>query len=246
MSHVPPAINPFSSRFIRPDANEFLFVGDATVDGDQSKGDQIRALVGQITATNFSLVVGDHGTGKSTLLATLLPELQGHYSRVAKVLLHAPGRRDVDHSLDGSGLTASSESGGAGVYARLRNVCTCWNSISAVTKDLPPGSLLVVDGLEQLDVLSRQRLLIHARRRKLSILATSHLAVRGFRVVYRSSVSAELVTRLTDRLLAGAPAGVDAAVRRELQSGRLDSVSNVRDLWFELYDLVAELHSRQL
>ena len=244
MNRDPPPTNPFSTRFIRPDANEFLFPSEAAVDS----GESIHDLVRRITTANFNLIVGDHGTGKSTLLATLLPDLQVHYRRVASVLLHAPDQSADRHSWAGSGSIASSVSttpGRPSVYAKLRNVAKCWHSIHSLAKVLPPGGLLVVDGLEQLDVLSRQWLLLHALRRKLSVLATSHVEVRGFTVVYRSSVSADLVTRLANRLLAGGPPDVDAAVRRELQSGRLDAVSSVRDLWFELYDLVAELHTQK-
>ena len=64
---LPPISNPFATRYTRPDAGEYLFPPDAGADLLIARLRQ-SAWWGQIT--------GPHGSGKSTLVQTLLPHLQ--------------------------------------------------------------------------------------------------------------------------------------------------------------------------
>jgi hypothetical protein len=59
--------NPFSTRFVRPGAIPFVFNG----------GETARTVVSRLRGQNWwGEIIGRHGTGKSTLVAALLPELK--------------------------------------------------------------------------------------------------------------------------------------------------------------------------
>jgi energy-coupling factor transporter ATP-binding protein EcfA2 len=64
---LPPADNPFSSRRVRPGAIAYRFPPGQTAEG----------IVGRLEQNGWrGQIVGPHGTGKSTLLAALLPLIQ--------------------------------------------------------------------------------------------------------------------------------------------------------------------------
>lgn len=76
--------NPFSSRFVRPGAIEFLFPAGITA----------ASLVDAFLAGNrCGQIVGPHGSGKSTLLAALERELARREISIAHVELHDGERR---------------------------------------------------------------------------------------------------------------------------------------------------------
>jgi len=76
--------NPFSSRFVRPGAMEFLFPSGTTP----------ASLVDAFLAGNrCGQIVGPHGSGKSTLLAALERELARREIPIAHVELHDGERR---------------------------------------------------------------------------------------------------------------------------------------------------------
>lgn len=71
--------NPFSARFIRPGAIEYLFTA----------GQSAAELVEKLRANAWrGQIVGPHGSGKSTLLATLERPLEAAGRRVLSFALH--------------------------------------------------------------------------------------------------------------------------------------------------------------
>jgi len=98
---------------------------------------------------------------------------------------------------------------------------------------LPPGTLVVVDGYEQLSRFSRFQLKRFCRRRKLGLFATSHHSV-GLPEVFRTTTDPQLAQFLVAQLL-GAEDGLiahhEVADRFEAHHGDL------RELLFEFYDL---------
>lgn len=73
--------NPFATRFIRPGAIEFLFSGDESISG----------LISQLASNRWrGQIIGPHGTGKSTLLAAMVPALEAAGRRVVRL---GPGDR---------------------------------------------------------------------------------------------------------------------------------------------------------
>jgi hypothetical protein len=88
--------NPFATRFIRPGAIPFLFLD----------GDSAEAIVERLKANHWrGQIIGEHGSGKSTLVATLVPLIEAAGRRVV-VLKIGPGERrlpPVEKSLLTSG-----------------------------------------------------------------------------------------------------------------------------------------------
>src|SRR5437016_5663581 len=77
--------NPFSTRFVRPGALPFRF----------SAGQTAASLVARLHELHWrAQIVGPHGTGKSTLLAALLPEIEAAGQQVRAIALH-DGQRSL-------------------------------------------------------------------------------------------------------------------------------------------------------
>jgi hypothetical protein len=83
--------NPFCTRRIRPGAIPFLFPA----------GQDAETLVEQLRQNGWwGEIVGDHGSGKSALLATLIPAVERVGQRVTLIELH-DGQRRLPLRLDG-------------------------------------------------------------------------------------------------------------------------------------------------
>ena len=68
--------NPFSTRFTRPGAIEFLF----------AEGHSLDSLVARLRENRWrGQIIGPHGSGKSTLVAALVPALEASARRVIRV-----------------------------------------------------------------------------------------------------------------------------------------------------------------
>jgi DNA replication protein DnaC len=90
ISASPPS-NPFSTRFIRPGAMPFLFPPAMDVE----------RLISQLRETQWrGAIVGPHGSGKSTLVETLRPELLRAGRRIIHAALH-DGQRGLPGDLLG-------------------------------------------------------------------------------------------------------------------------------------------------
>jgi hypothetical protein len=88
------ALNPFSTRFVRPGALEYLFA-----EGESGEG-----VVGRLSENGWwGQIVGPHGSGKSTLLAALIPHLEAAGRRVISMTLH-----QGEHRLPSLGVELNS------------------------------------------------------------------------------------------------------------------------------------------
>lgn len=77
-------MNPFSTRFVRPGALPFLF----------SNGETAERLADRFVAQGWQgQIVGPHGTGKSTLLAALVPCIERGGRKTLRFALHDGERR---------------------------------------------------------------------------------------------------------------------------------------------------------
>lgn len=83
--HLPlPVSNPFSTRFVRPDAMEFQF----------APGPKLRQIIHRLWDKGcWGEIVGPHGSGKSTMIAMLLRHVNGHGIRAVPFTLHDGQRR---------------------------------------------------------------------------------------------------------------------------------------------------------
>jgi ABC-type cobalamin/Fe3+-siderophores transport system ATPase subunit len=78
MPHQP---NPFSTRFIRPGAIPFHFNNDQNA----------HSLIAKLQSNHWQgEIIGPHGTGKSTLLEALIPELENQGRTIVLLKLTAP------------------------------------------------------------------------------------------------------------------------------------------------------------
>lgn len=172
----------------------------------------------QLACRGTGLIVGPHGSGKSTLLQTLRPVLQQRYSAVDWVRLTAPVSLPP--------------------WSRLRRRVSNAGAIGERLRDLPPGGLLVVDGLEQLHAAGRCWLRASLRGSGCDLLATSHRPLAGYATLFRTRITAPIVRELTESLVSTASPAVQAAVGRSLRRRDADCIDNLRDYWFDLYDVV--------
>lgn len=212
--------NPFATRFTRPGAMHYRF--DWSASDTVPAEDVIDRLLTSLVECRAGLIVGPHGTGKTTLLHTLLPTLGQRFSSVTMLRL---GGCVTSHPL-----------------RRWRHVRHTGQELASEIRALssvgcPPG-LLVIDGAEQLSSWQRRRLLRWSHQGGHAILATSHRPLRGLDILHRTRLDAKLIRGLTMRLIAGASSDVASAVHRELDRRDLERESNLREMWFDLYDVV--------
>jgi energy-coupling factor transporter ATP-binding protein EcfA2 len=90
--------NPFATRFIRPGASPFLFLDD----------DSAEAIVERLKANRWrGQIIGEHGSGKSTLVATLVPLMEAAGKSIVLIKI-GPGERRLPE-IDKSSLLPTTE-----------------------------------------------------------------------------------------------------------------------------------------
>jgi len=104
------------------------------------------------------------------------------------------------------------------------------------------GTLVIIDGYEQLAFWNRLLLRRHCRRRGLGLLVTAHRSV-GFPQLFRTTTSIALAEQLANRLLGGRPLPLD---RAELRQQFDEHQGNLREVFFSLYDAYERGRKRAL
>ncbi len=220
LSHPPPIhSNPFASRYVRPGALAFQPVssvlGQTAILDVHQQSDFAGNFITRLREVRCGAIVGDHGTGKSTLLRELAAHLDNEM----------PGGAWVQ-------LTQSER-----VSERLDNLRT----IARVQRTVAPGGVLVIDGAEQVPVLFRRWIARKCRGSRQFALVTSHHEIAGFETLYRTELSPALIGGLLNELLSPengeVPLGLRSHLQHHLRSVNLDDVRNLRDLWSELYEV---------
>jgi hypothetical protein len=196
----PPAENPFSARQVRPGAVPFRFPA----------GRSAGALVERLKRNHWrGQIVGPHGSGKSALVAALVPGIHEAGRKTVLIELHDRQRR---------------------LPASLRRM-----------PGLEAGTVVIVDGYEQLAWWNRVTLGWFCRRRGLGLLVTSHASV-GLPDLFRTTTSLALARQIVDQLLAEDPGAVtpgEVDERFRLHHG------NMREVLFDLYDLYQRRRPQQ-
>jgi hypothetical protein len=81
--------NPFATRFTRPGAVEFLF----------PEGDSAAAVVARLAESQWQgQIVGPHGSGKSTLVASLIPAIEAAGRKIERFTIQG-GQRGLPAEL---------------------------------------------------------------------------------------------------------------------------------------------------
>ncbi len=183
--------NPFSARHVRPGALAYRF----------QPGQSVSALIERLRNNGWQgQIVGPHGSGKSALVASLIPAIQRTGRQTALIELHDAQRRlpvDLDRA------------------------------------DLADGTVLIVDGYEQLGLWSRRRLRRFCRKRGLGLVVTAHRSA-GFPDLLRTTSSLALARQIVQQLLGRRACPITP---EEVQQRFIWHEGNLREMLFELYDL---------
>ena len=97
---------------------------------------------------------------------------------------------------------------------------------------------MILDGFEQLNAIFRWLVLLIARRNGFTVLATGHKPIFGMQIIFETAINPNLIHHLSMQLLHSSPDEIRKEVQDWLTQYDLNEVSNLRELWFELYDVV--------
>ncbi|WP_442507091.1 ABC transporter ATP-binding protein [Novipirellula sp. SH528] len=223
------ASNPFCTRIVRPGAIEYTF------DQQGDLGDDVDGLLSRICNTRYHLIVGPHGSGKSTLIRELVSQIENRFSKIVEIQLHDPELSPQQPFRSWLGRIFRHP-----IHKRQMRICVAKQQ-TAVTG----GGLLIIDGLEQLSWFAVVAIRSRARRQGQTVLATSHQSHRGFAVLRNTTLDAGKIIALTESLIASITESEQTLVRRELDRRSLGPETNLRDLWFDLYDLIETSRRQQ-
>lgn len=196
--------NPFSSRFIQPGAIEYDFFGRDSI---QSLSDRFLAL-----RSRRGMIVGPHGTGKSTLLDALQKDFS---TRCPDIPL---------------------------VHERFSRAPNSARSHRVSASDWPRDSIVVLDGYEQVSLWSRWWIQRASRQKRIRLLVTAHQPLRSFELLWRTSVdkqSAEWIVKHMLRLANQEDSDPNLQLllsSKEWSDSRARHGQNIRETLFDMYD----------
>jgi energy-coupling factor transporter ATP-binding protein EcfA2 len=196
--------NPFATRFTRPGAIEYIFPPSQSA----------ASLVEKFAKQDWlGEIVGPHGSGKSTLVAALVPELE----RAGRKLVRRVIRNDADGQKEANGIEV---------------VPPKYAAVMAGSKKWDDKTVLVLDGIEQLSWWWRRRVRAECRRRGAGLLVTTHEPL-DLPLLFRTQPSEPLAQQIVAQLLADHPSPVTPA---DVTAAFKSSDGNLREMLFALYD----------
>jgi len=212
--------NPFSTERIAPSNVAYRFSHTAGATNPQKIDAHLEGLLSKLRETQRGVIVGPHGTGKSTLLHTFLPKLQRTFPTVAFHHVNS------DPTL--------------GFRGRWKERFAASKRIRNEIGNLRPEGLLIVDGWEQLARFSRWHIARAADGRKMTLLVTAHHRLPGWTAIHETQPTPKLIRSLANDLLDDSPFELKKQIDDDLKKRALTPATNVRELWFELYDFVED------
>ncbi len=191
-------------------------------------------LAAQILRTPRSAIQGPHGSGKSTLIAALIPHLVDDLDekRVRHWVLHDDCRQKVwlgqiRHLA--STLPAAPASRQPRRETRLAPEAPLDPAYAL------PNGLLIVDGYEQLTWYGRRVLARFQRKIEWNLLITTHDPVRGFENLLTTAPDRATAEQLLHFLLEAYPE-CQPELLKAFPAAWEQSAGNFRQLWSILYD----------
>ncbi|MDO4586216.1 MAG: ATP-binding protein [Planctomycetia bacterium] len=257
--------NPFSVCFVQPGSIPFVFersylnllkkksplLFQQYLFQALSIGNEVRTFVGtQFLTDSFerlgyrAQIVGDHGTGKSTLLHYLADSLsaRGHqvfsfslhdsqrnlpqefWSRLNKVLGTLPSD-ESNHFFKSETVQISNE--------QIRYSSSNMNHSDKTSPKTFSQKIVFLDGFEQLSYFSRYLFRSFCRKHRLGFLLSTHSSAVAVPVLFRTHSSFETVRKIIDFLLDDSDFFLFESEIRALMK---QSGNNIRQVLFDLYD----------
>ncbi len=186
-------------------------------------------------------IVGDHGTGKSTLVMEMISAVGRQPSAASVLSTQRWSSGATPGGLRRSARIGAAPGGTDSVPIRLlqlhsdASLASRWGHARSLLAGLWScrQSVWVVDGAEQLPAPVRPLLWGVARMLGKRVLATSHRRLIGLPVLHQTSVNPAVIRDLLQDL-----SGPDAEPLTEVLDidGELHDVTNVRDYFAELYE----------
>ncbi|KAA1259586.1 NACHT domain protein [Rubripirellula obstinata] len=204
--------NPFRTAAVRPGKISFYCDDESLID----------QLAESFLEHGSGQILGEHGSGKSTLVSSLVQRLQTRFQSTHHLRFVRPEFADRLGS----------------VRSTFRHRRTASRQLRQTLATCSHNTLLVIDGAEQLSALAYHQLLHAIARTPVCVLATSHRKMRRMPVLFQTKMSPPVIRKLTRRQVQRASSVVRNIVEADLASRDLDMIDNLRDYWFDLYDLV--------
>jgi len=185
--------NPFITRNVQPGSIAFLF----------PIGENETSLLDRLENQKWwGQIVGPHGTGKSTLLATLIPAIERRGRHPLLIELRNRQRR---------------------IPVNLKH-----------EKAIDSLTVLIVDGYEQLGLLSRFFLRRFCRQHGIGLVVTSHKKV-GLPTLLHTEGRLKTTQQIVSQLLEN---NEDSIIKPDEVARSFEAHNgNVREVLFEMYDI---------
>jgi len=192
--------NPFATRFIRPGAIDYLFPAGQSID----------SLLAVLRDNHWwGEIVGPHGSGKTTLVTTLLPALQ------------AAGRQVIRYVITPDGAGRPECLAPLGAYAHLAD------------QPLDPSTQLILDGYERISWWWRRRIQVLCRKRGTGLLVTAHQPL-GLPPLVVTEPTEQIAQQVVKRLL---PSGDTSITPADISAAFARTDGNLRETLFALFDV---------
>lgn len=230
-------LNPFSAGMINPQENKYVF------DCGEALETATERLLEMLNSFLVVSIIGDHGTGKTTLIYSLIPQLNS--LGVTTSLLRL-GKHSWQNSL-------------ASAYEQLSSVTLDFYGNSARSRHC-----IIVDGFEQLPRFGKLALIAAIRKHnrfpyegyssstgsKLFMLVSAHRKQLMIPIFEKTEWKSDLAIRLLFEKIKPLPEWLRKKIiliasERCEEFDSLNSRACVRDLWLWLYDEYEKLVSQR-